>query len=548
MTGFVDAARAVSRAKTSSWEFAVMKGGRMQNLARKAATLAVLALAGPLFTAGAQAASPSTVAAASQSARADGSIVRQIELAKGKALIVDLPRDAAEVLVGDPNVADAVARSSRRLYIIAKKEGQTTIDAVDGQGRKIETINISVGSVIVHGLGELDRILKTVMPSAHIALHTVSDTIILTGEVDSAEDAQRAYDIASSFVSQANAGSASNANPGINASGNATYDSSGSSSTAPDGKTTAQASFNVSKDGKVINSLTIRGKQQVMLKVTVAEVYRQVLKQLGITSSVASGNWGTWRQDNPLPLNLQTLTTGYAQFGNGSLSATLTAFERDGVARVLAEPTVTAISGEGAKFTAGGEIPVPQNETCSQVVTPLNQCTVGVVFKQYGVTLNFTPVVLSPGRILLHVATEVTEVDPQQSFVFASVNVPGFRTRKNETSVELPSGGSIVSAGLLQVQSQQVINGLPGLMNLPVLGQLFRSRDYQRQETELMIIVTPYIAAPVTANQVPLPTDGFADASDPQTALLGRINRIYASPDNPDLLKNFKGRVGFIDD
>ena len=225
----------------------------------------------------------------------------------------------------------------------------------------------------------------------------------------------------------------------------------------------------------------------------------------------------------------------------------MTAFERDGVARVLAEPTVTAVSGESAKFTAGGQIPTPQNETCPPPGTA-GFCTVGVTYMNYGVTLNFTPVVLSEGRILLRVATEVTEVDPQQTFQFQNINVPGFRTRKNETSVELPSGGSIVSAGLIQVQSQQVMNGLPGLMNLPILGQLFRSRDYQRNETELMIIVTPYIAKPVTPSAVALPTDGFADASDPQAALLGRVNRIYATPDNPDVIKNFKGRVGFIDD
>ena len=126
--------------------------------------------------------------------------------------------------------------------------------------------------------------------------------------------------------------------------------------------------------------------------------------------------------------------------------------------------------------------------------------------------------------------------------------MPGFRTRKNETSVELPSGGSIVSAGLIQVQSQQVMNGLPGLMNLPILGQLFRSRDYQRQETELMIIVTPYIAKPVGPSEVARPDDGFADASDPQAALLGRVNRIYSTTSNPTVIQNFKGRVGFIDD
>jgi len=262
---------------------------------------------------------------------------------------------------------------------------------------------------------------------------------------------------------------------------------------------------------------------------------------------MASGNWGTFSQQNGLPLNLQTLTTGAATFGRGSLQATLTAFERDGVARVLAEPTVTAVSGESAKFTAGGKIPVPQSETCPPAGTA-GQCIINLTYENYGVSLNFTPTVLSAGDILLHVSTEVTEIDPQNNFQLQGLNVPGFRTRTNETTVELPSGGSIVSAGLLQVQSEQVINGLPGLMNLPILGQLFRSRDYQRQETELMIIVTPYVAKPVTASQVPLPTDGFADASDPQTALLGRINRTYATRANPDVLKNFQGRFGFIND
>ena len=509
-----------------------MKSGTKQNLAQRAATFAAVVLVGLLFNVAAQAGPSSATNATSPSDRSDGGIVRRLNLGVGKSVIVDLPRDAAEVLVADPAVANAVVRSSRRLYVIAISGGQTTVFAMDSQDRRIATIEISIG----RDIGELDRILKAAIPGANILLRTVNDTIILTGEVDSAGDAQKALDIANGFVDRANT-SQTDAGAGAAAAGGG---GGGSTSAA----TTASAA---SAQGKVINSLVIRGKDQVMLKVTVAEVQRQVLKQLGVTSSTATGNWGTFTQQNGLPLNLQALTSGATTFGKGSLQATLTAFERDGVARVLAEPTVTAVSGESAKFTAGGEIPVPQNETCPPPGTA-GFCTVGITYKQYGVTLNFTPLVLSAGRILLRVATEVTEVDPQQSFQFTNINVPGFRTRKNETSVELPSGGSIVSAGLLQVQSQQVINGLPGLMNLPILGQLFRSRDYQRQETELMIIITPYIAQPVAANQVPLPTDGFADASDPQTALLGRINRIYAAPDNPDILKNFRGRVGFIND
>jgi pilus assembly protein CpaC len=162
--------------------------------------------------------------------------------------------------------------------------------------------------------------------------------------------------------------------------------------------------------------------------------------------------------------------------------------------------------------------------------------------------LGFSPVVLSEGRILLHLATEVSELDPSKGTTIFGAFVPALLTRKNETTVEIPSGGSVASAGLLQTQSQQVINGLPGLLDLPVLGALFRSRDYQKQETELMIVVTPYIVKPVQANQIAKPTDGFADASDPQTWLLGRINKLYASPGNQEAIQDYKGPVGFIQD
>jgi pilus assembly protein CpaC len=175
-------------------------------------------------------------------------------------------------------------------------------------------------------------------------------------------------------------------------------------------------------------------------------------------------------------------------------------------------------------------------------------CTGGADFKPYGLTLRFSPIVLSEGRILLHLATEVTEIDTQTSAVVFGTLVPGFFTRKNETTVEIPSGGSIASAGLLQTQSRQIINGLPCLFDLPVLGALFRSRDYQRNETELMITVTPYIVKPTQPNEISKPTDGFADASDPQTWFIGRINKLYASPGNREAIQDYKGPIGFIQD
>ncbi len=307
--------------------------------------------------------------------------------------------------------------------------------------------------------------------------------------------------------------------------------------------------------GSVVNSITVRGRDQVMLKVTIAEVQRVVMKQLGIKAAFARGSWGAWSLDNPSTSTTQALTSGGLTLGGygaltsaGSvatgLAAQIQAYERNGVAKILAEPAVTAVSGESAKFTAGGEIPVPQSETC----TTGGVCTIGIAFKPYGVTLNFTPMVLGEGRILLRVATEVTELDTSTTVTFNNVTVPGFRSRKNETSVEIPSGGSMVTAGLIQTTSKQAINGLPGLMNLPILGALFRSREYQRNETELMIVVTPYVVRPVSPQEVARPTDNLSDPTDLQGLMLGRMNKLYATTDNPQIIKNFKGKVGFIAD
>ena len=458
-------------------------------------------------------------------------LTKSISLGVGKSIIVDLPRDASEIFVGNPQVANAIVRSARKLYIIAIAGGQTTIFASDQDGRQIGTIDISVG----RDVQELDRLLKAAMPNSTINLRTVDDIIILSGTVESAGDAQKAYDIALGFVG-GGAGGQQSAAPAAGAGAGAGASNS-----------------------KVINSLTIRGRDQVMVKVTISEIKREIMKQLGITDAVARVSWGTILQQNPLGLNLQQLSTGVTKLGaidklidpagGFGIGAQLKAFERSGVARTLAEPTVSAVSGESAKFTAGGEMPVPTGQTCQA-----GACTTQIGFKAYGVTLNFEPVVLAEGRILLRVATEVTEMDPTNSINFsnsaasASVNVPGFLTRKNETSVELPSGGSIVSAGLIQSQSRAVINGFPGLMNLPVLGTLFRSRDYQRDETELLVIVTPYIVKPVAPSSIAKPTDGFSDPSDPQGLFLGRVNRIYSTSANPDMQPNYRGHVGFIND
>ena len=469
-----------------------------------------------------------------------GARTQRLTMPVGKSVIVDLPSDASEVFVGRPEVANAVVRSPRRLYVMAIARGPTTIFALDKDGRQITTLEINV---IGRDIGELSGILKTVMPDNDIRIQAVDDTIILTGTVASAVDAQRAYDIASAFTGYTAVGSG------------------GGASATGGGSSVSFSGTPVIVNGSIINSLVIRGQDQVTLKVQLVEVQRNVIKQLGIQlngglgSTTASGLSSTGGS-NAFPTAANQFSVGDTTTGGlsstlkwigqkNTLTSSIQAYERTGVARILAEPNVTAISGESAQFSAGGTIPLA---TSSLIDPTTGRCTVTYQQTNYGVSLSFTPTVLSEGRISLHVITTVSEPDPTYSALSGCSNQVGIRTRTNTTTVELPSGGSIVTAGLIQQASQQAIAGTPGLMNLPILGALFRSRDYQRQESELMIIVTPYLAKTLRPDQISKPDDGFTDPTDPQSWLLGRMNRIYSTAGNPELARSYRGHVGFIND
>ena len=459
---------------------------------------------------------------------------QRLQLGVGQSVIFDLPEEAGEIYVGDPNVANAIVRSAKRVYISGVANGQTSIFALARDGRRIAAIQVSVGRAVA----ELSNLLNTAIPGNEIHVRTVENTIILTGSVASAEEAQKALDIADGFVNDTPASGAPGASISIsNGSGGAPGGASGGSG----GKSSSSAR------GRVINALTIRGADQVSLHVTVAEIHREIIKQLGVNLS-GSGPNGSFSLDNPFAINgAVSATEATLNWFKGSqnLSATLQAFERQGVAHTLAEPTVTAVSGESAKFMAGGTIPIATSESCGTGIST-GVCQLGFTQQPYGVTLNFTPVVLSPGRIQLRIATEVTDVDDSVQITFAGLTIPGFRTRNNTTTVELPSGGSIASAGLISTQTQQAINGFPALMNLPVLGALFRSRDYLRNETELLIVVTPYIVHAVDPSQVVRPDQNFQDASDPQSWFLGRVNRIYSTSQSLQPMPGYSGKIGFI--
>jgi pilus assembly protein CpaC len=439
---------------------------------------------------------------------ADQVMSRNIEMGVGRSIVVDLPRDAKEVFVANPAIANAVVRSARKLFVIGVANGSTTIMALDSEGRQIAALEMQIG----REPGLLQRTLKTAIPQATITATNIGDTIVLTGMVDNVLEAQKAVDIAGGFVGKGGA-------PG-----------------AP--------------EAKVINSLSIRGRDQVMLKVTVAEVKRTAIKQLGVN---LRGNWEIAGQSiggtlsNAFsgglvaPPNVVSLA---AQAGTAAAKQVdVKMLERHGVLRTLAEPTLTAVSGETAKFMAGGEVPVPTSE---ETIAGTNVSKISVTYRPYGVLLSFTPTVLSEGRISLSVATEVTEIDAENSVSVGKVNSPAFRNRKAYTTIELPSGGSLVTAGLIQQSSRQAINGVPGLINVPVLGALFRSRDFYREETELMIIVTPFIAKPSGPNGLAKPDDGFVEASDSAAVLMGRINKVYGAAGSPVPPSSYRGKVGFI--
>src|SRR5271169_3440761 len=434
---------------------------------------------------------------------------RFLSLGIGKSIVIDLPRDIKDVLVADPKIANAVVRSAQRAYIIGAAVGQTNIVFFDSAGQQIAAYDIAV----TRDLNGVRAALKQALPNSDIQVEGLGDGVILSGAAASPIEAQQAGDLAARLAGGAD---------------------------------------------KVLNSITVRGRDQVMLKVTVAEVARSTIKQLGIdlNGSLSYGNSAvTFNNANPFTASGQPLVAGNnitTSFGSApSVQATIRAMESAGVVRTLAEPNLTAISGESATFISGGEFPIPAGVTCQTTTAgAVGQCIQTVTFKKFGISLNFTPVVLTQGRISLRVMTEVSEISTENSLQGGAggTTIPSIKTRRAETTLEIPSGGSMAMAGLIQDQTKQAINGLPGLSQLPVLGSLFRSRDYLNSQTELMVLVTPYVVRAVAQKDLSRPDDGFASASDPQADLLGSINRIYGVPGRVEPARNYRGTYGFITD
>lgn len=458
---------------------------------------------------------------------------RSIKLGRNKAMMVELPRNLRDVMVSSPEIMDAVVQSTNRVHLIGKKVGQANVFFFDENNEQILTLEASVEQ----DTGVLDQMLQRLLPGSSVKTEILNDTIILTGTVRSPIDATRATEIASRFAVA-----------------------------APEGDGRAPL--------KVINLLGVEGEEQVMLKVTVAEVQRSLLKQFGINvgAEINAGNFVTsLLTSNALPLTaaagLGTLgnvgrdvtlpfgagctvvqpelitdvvgnsgTYGRGLLGDSCVAHTMRILERNGLVRTLAEPNLTAVSGESAKFLAGGEYPVP---------TVDGDGGVSVTFKEFGVGVAFTPTVLSEGRISLKIETEVSELTNTGAVTLSAISIPALKKRQANSTVELPSGGSLALAGLISEDTRQNIDGLPGLKDVPVLGTLFRSRDFIKQETELVVIVTPYVVRATSRQELGRPLDGLAEASDRKANFLGHLNRIYGKGN--DLPHgDLKGDYGFI--
>lgn len=492
-------------------------------------------------------------------------VSRQVTLGVNKSLIIDLEAPAADVVISNPEIADAVVQTAQRIIFRGVRFGQTNALIFDREGRPLLDLNISVETDIA----SLEDTISRHVPNARVKIESFSGNIILTGMVDNLSQSDQVSRLVRAFLPEAGT------------------------------------------DLQIVNMLNVAAADQVLLEVRIVEMQRSVIKQLGINLSGTTGfgelanqtlqrvfqnglplffdpdtgSYNTTGQgtavemlqpDLPFsnsvrgaassgfnvqgqPLGGMSLNTGYTNYNNGrlqsSIGASIDAMERVGIVRTLAEPNIVAMSGESAKFLAGGEFPVPVGQNQNGQIT--------VEFKPYGVGLAFTPVVLSEGRISLKVSTEVSELTTQGAFqgaartitdddgnttVLQGATLPALSVRRAESVVELPSGGSMMMAGLISVKDRQTIDQLPGLKKLPILGSLFQSRDFLTDETELVVMVTPYLVGPAAKANMKTPADGYANASDAKTIFFGKLNETYGRDGAPIKPDDYRAPVGFMEE
>jgi pilus assembly protein CpaC len=454
-------------------------------------------------------AAPKSAAAALQTTSVDNPVdnpadnkdIRILTVSMNKMRSIRLPVKVSDVVIADPTIADIVVKKQDLVFVFARSVGATVVYFIDEAGDIVLKTEVRV-QLDIKGIEDA---LEELIPEADIKVAAFRNGVFLSGVVTSASEATNAEDITRRFVG---------ANTDIN------------------------------------NMLKLRGEQQVVLQVRVAEVLRTVRKNLAIRQPFSSQVGGL--TVNAVDFNLFNAATDFFTAGNidifgdagvfglGLGPAAFRILEENGMAKTLAEPMLTAISGETANFLAGGEFPFPSGQD--------DNGNISIEFRDFGISLNFTPVVLDKGRIRLQVSTEISNISNANGLTILGGNfIPGIATRRTDTTVELPSGGTIMLSGLMQVDDTNVVRGAPYLKDIPVLGALFRSTEFAQNHTELLIIVTAYLAKSSDgADKLSMPTDGFPPASDVDLYMLGKLHGEYMDEKTPVTGIPLAGPFGYI--
>lgn len=433
---------------------------------------------------------------------------KSIVLPFSKSTVVELPVPMMDVIVSNPDIVEAMVHTAHRTVLIGKKTGQTNVYFYGNDGQEVLSLEIRVE----RDIAGLKSLISQHAADSNVEVQAVNNNLLLTGNVANAAAADRVAAIATMWLDENTDGASK---------------------------------------GEVVNLMSVDGKDQVLLKVRMVEMQRSVSKQIGISLN-AIGNLG---DSSVSLLSSNALTTGAGLSGafdwnlGGALDRLTGAFdalERVGLIRTLAEPTLAAISGETANFLVGGEFPLLTNVFIDENGRTQREFE----FKPYGVALGFTPVVLSEGRISLNISTEVSEPTTEGSFETGGISsdILGLRIRRANTVVELPAGGSLVIAGLIREEARQSVDGTPGLKDIPGLGAAFRSREELTTQTELVIIVTPYLVDPTHPDNLQTPLDSFVPANDKDALLLGRLNTVYGDKANNINNQSLNGPFGHVVD
>lgn len=382
-----------------------------------------------------------------------------VDIMLGKAEMVTMKGDIADVLVANPSIVDVMAVKANQLYLVGNSLGDTNIMILDEDGNVVKKINIHVQM----DTSKVEKMIKELYPNESVKVRALTDRVVLTGHVSTPAASNSIGNLVAQYASEIKGGNAGQI------------------------------------DDFVTNMLTVAGEQQVMLKVKIIEASRTALKDLGIetegngalgvvgTAVTAASGLGL-----TAPAQLGVLALNYTSGSFGPLSFLARALEEEGIVNTLAEPNLTAISGEQAGFLAGGEIPIPTEiDRNGNLIYE---------FRPFGVSLNFRPTVMSANRISMEMTTEVSSATYDDNLQLQGITVPTFNVRRADTTVELPSGGTLMIAGLLQSDSVSSLTSLPGVNKIPVVGDLIKSDSFQRNETELVVMITPYLVTPFAQN------------------------------------------------